>query len=183
MVHSAIGVMVVSCLSCWSCPQAGGEIVVGNAQQLAECSKGSQGAGTEGAKPSPADVSGAGTERTGVSEAEGLFSGMERVSVPRGSVMAWNSNDAQGGISCERGLRHDDTHVNDRAKPAALVFAVVWKTRAYPKCTACLCPVSRRTSLQEEGLCNAGRLQLQEKQVNCNTVEGRRCSNTRWNRI
>ncbi|CAM9105094.1 unnamed protein product [Scytosiphon promiscuus] len=77
--------------------QAGGEVVVGNAQQLAKCSKGAQGAGTKGAQASPAGrVVRAGPESAGVSEAEGLFSGMERVSAPRGAVMTWNSTEAQG---------------------------------------------------------------------------------------
>lgn len=87
----------------WSCPQETGDVVVGNAQQLAKGSKGSQGAsvkgaGVIGAQALPAEVARAGSDRAGASEAEGLFAGMKRVSVPRGAVMMWNGAEAESEL-------------------------------------------------------------------------------------
>ncbi|CAM9560947.1 unnamed protein product [Ectocarpus fasciculatus] len=81
--------------------QAGGEVVVGSAHQLANCSKGPQDLRVKHEPIPPIEVAGEKKEgaRAGKGEGEGgegLFPGMERVLAPRGSAMMWNSAQAQG---------------------------------------------------------------------------------------
>lgn len=76
-------------------------MVVGSAQQLANCSKGPQEKRVKDTQIPPIEVPGEKKEgaRAGKGEgegAEGLFPGMERVLAPQGSVMVWNSAQAQG---------------------------------------------------------------------------------------
>ncbi|CAB1097104.1 unnamed protein product [Ectocarpus sp. CCAP 1310/34] len=80
--------------------QAGGEVVVGSAHQLANCSKGPQEKRAKDTQIPPNEMTrekkeGARAEGKG-ERGEGLFPGMERVLAPQGSVMMWNSARAQG---------------------------------------------------------------------------------------
>ncbi|CAM9261017.1 unnamed protein product [Ectocarpus sp. 4 AP-2014] len=80
--------------------QTGGEVVIGSAHQLANCSKGPQEKRAKDTQTPPIEMAGekmdgarAGREGQRV---EGLFPGMERLLAPQGSVMMWNSAQAQG---------------------------------------------------------------------------------------
>ncbi|CAM9156654.1 unnamed protein product [Ectocarpus sp. 13 AM-2016] len=80
--------------------QAGGEVVVGSAHQLANCSKDPHEKRAKDTQIPPIEMTrekkeGARAEGGG-ERGEGLFPGMERVLAPQGSVMMWNSARAQG---------------------------------------------------------------------------------------
>lgn len=75
-------------------------MVVGSAHQLASCSKGPQEKRAKDTQIRPIEMAGEkkeGARAEGEGErGEGLFPGMERVLAPQGSVIMWNSAQAQG---------------------------------------------------------------------------------------
>eukprot|EP00903_Cladosiphon_okamuranus_P021891 g20124.t2 len=94
--------------------RGGGQVVVGNTQQLAKFRKGGpsneearsdcDGKGERSAPPDPPEAEVAAGEGVGskgaadAGDAEGVFSGLERISGPRGSVIVWDGARAPVGL-------------------------------------------------------------------------------------